>query len=209
MKPSLRLLATMSLVCAASGVALAQAPSDTEELPPPAPPPPSAPIYAPRPVYQAPLAQTTQTTYVPQSIALSGPKQIVPEDDNQAPPDGYSVAYRRRTGYLIAGPITFGVPYFYSALIAAVGHDSGSSSVDPLIIPVVGPFLEMGNTNGSWTADLLLAVDGAAQVAGAVMIYKGLTSKKRVFMRNDLVSNTMVLPTANAHGGGFALTGRF
>ncbi len=209
MKPSLRLLVSSLLVCAASSVALAQAPSDTEEAPPAPPSVAPAPVYTPKPIFPAPLSQTTQSTYVPQSVALSGPNLIVPEEDTQAPPDGYSVSYRRRKGLLIAGPITLGVPYFYSALVASIGHDSGTSSVDPLIIPVVGPFIEMGNTNGSWTANLVLAADGAAQVAGAVMLYYGLTSKKRVFVRNDLLSNTMVLPTANPHGGGFALSGSF
>src|SRR6476659_3833531 len=81
----------------------ALASADDDEIPPP--PVPTAPV----PVYVAPLAQTTQTTYVPQSVALSGPDEISDVDEGRAAPLGYTTVYRTRKGPLIGGGVTFGV----------------------------------------------------------------------------------------------------
>ena len=58
---------------------------DADEVQPPAQP-------AVVPVYTAPLSQTTQTTYVPQSVAMSGPEEITDFDFERPVPLGYSLS---------------------------------------------------------------------------------------------------------------------
>jgi hypothetical protein len=209
------LVSTAAVLAAGSGAAWADAPVETNQPPPPPPgmlPPP--PGVVPQPLYPTPLSQTVQTTYVPQSVALSGPEQITDDVEGRPPPAGYTAVHRRRKGLLIAGPILLGATYGYTSLIAAIGTDldrstgGNGSSVAPLFIPVLGPFLEMGETD-SYAARYLLAIDGAAQAAGALMLYYGLTTTKTVFIRNDLLYSVNLTPMVAPHGSGLALSGRF
>lgn len=198
----------------------AHADDDDGQYAPPPPPPAYQPPYQAQPqqpVYQAPLSQTTQGTYVPQSVALSGPEEIDAEEGRRAPA-GYTPVQRTRKGMLIGGGVTFGVAYSYSLLIAAAGSDSaqydsydGSTSTNPnaaMWIPVAGPFIQMASTESS-AERLLLAGFGGAQVVGAVMLYYGLTTKKTVFVRNDLVGNLSVAPMAGNGTTGLSLAGSF
>lgn len=173
------------------------------------PPPPMMPA-GPPPVYQAPLAQTTQGTYVPQSVALSGPEEITDNTDGRPAPAGYTSIQRTRKGLLIGGGVTLGASYGLSALIAAAGDDlsSGQNKVASLWIPVAGPFIQIANTDSS-TAKVFLVGLGAAQVAGAVMLYYGLTTTKTVFVRNDLVGSLNVGPMVGDGTTGMSLSGRF
>lgn len=189
----------------------------------PPPPPTFQPPYQGQgqPVYQAPLSQTTQTTYVPQSVALSGPEEIDAEEGRRAPA-GYTPVKRARKGLLIGGGVTLGVSYGYAVLFAAVGADESTNSYDyqtdsysdhknelaALWIPVAGPFIQMAETDSA-IARLALAGLGAAQITGAVMLYYGLTTKKTVYVRNDLVGNLMVTPMAGQNNTGVALSGSF
>lgn len=174
------------------------------DRPPEMPPPP------PPQMYPAPLSQQTQPTYVPQSVAMSGPEEIDDVDDERAPPPGYTAVHRKRKGLLIGGGVTLGATYGVSALVAAVGSDTsdgGKNEVAAMWIPVAGPFVQMSRTDSA-TARVFLAGLGGAQVAGAIMLYYGLTSTRRVFVRNDLVGVTVV-PFADRNSSGLALAGRF
>ena len=177
-----------------------------EQMPPPPPPPPVL-----RPVYQAPLSQETQSTYVPQSVALSGPEEIKDYDSSRPAPEGYTPVMRTRKGFLIGGGVTFGVSYGISVMTAAIGEDvstDGENEVASLWIPVAGPFVQMAQTESA-SAKVFLFGLGAAQVTGAILLYKGLTSKKRVFVRNDLVGSMNIAPMAGDGTTGAMLSGRF
>ena len=179
--------------------------------PQPNPVPPPGQV-APNGEYVAPLSQQTQQVYVPQSVALSGPRMIKDWDENQPIPPGYHRESRVRKGLVIAGAIVFGVPYLYSAGIAAIGDDvtrnGESNPVQYLYIPVLGPFIEMGQTDSS-TARYFLTLDGLAQSAGAFMFIYGLASPKSILVRNDLALLT-VMPTKMGHDGqGLSVLGRF
>lgn len=172
-------------------------------------PPPSQPY--PQPLYPAPLTQSTQTTYVPQSVALSGPEEIDDVEDDRRAPMGYTEVHRTRRHLIVAGAVTFGVTYLISAFTASVGQDAstgGRNELASLYVPVAGPFLEMGHT-GNATARFVLASLGAAQLAGAIMLYYGVTSKQRVFLRNDLVGSLSITPLADRNVQGLALSGSF
>ena len=196
------LLAVLPVAAMLAAPTSAFAQDDDEEMPPPQP--------AVQPVYTAPLSQTTQTTYVPQSVAMSGPEEITDFDFERPVPMGYTMVHRPRKGMLIGGSVTFGVSYGISVLSAAIGEDisSGENEAAALWIPVAGPFLQMANTNSA-TLRVFLVGLGAAQTTGAILLYYGLTTKKRVLVRNDIVGSMMFTPTAGDGTAGMMLSGRF
>ncbi|HET9622585.1 MAG TPA: hypothetical protein VFP84_14535 [Kofleriaceae bacterium] len=162
------------------------------------------------PVYVAPLAQETQSTYVPQSVALSGPEEIEPIDDNRRAPAGYTPVFRKNRHLIVGGAVTLGVTYTVSSLVAAIGSDvgNGHNDVAALWIPVAGPFVQLGSTSSS-TAKFFLVGLGGAQLAGAIMLFSGLSSNHRVFVRNDLVGDLAIGPLTAKGAQGLALSGRF
>lgn len=186
-------------------VALLRTPSRADDDPPP------PPRQGPLPVYPAPLSQDTQSTFVPQSVALSGPEEIEDFDPSRPVPLGYTPVARTRKHLIVGGAVTFGVTYGLSSLVAAIGEDSsrgGTNEVAALWIPVAGPFLQMGQTDSA-TGKFFLAGLGGAQLAGALMLYYGVTTKEHVLVRNDLVGSLQVAPMV-AHGAsGMVLAGRF
>jgi hypothetical protein len=192
------------LVIALPLVALLHTPARADDDPP-------MPQRQPLPVYPAPLSQTTQSTFVPQSVAMSGPEEITDFDFSRPVPIGYTPIQRTRKHLIVGGAVTFGVVYGLSAFVAAIGEDSARgerNTVGALWIPVAGPFLQMGQTDSA-TGRLFFASVGAAQLAGALMLYYGVTSKERVLVRNDLVGSLTVTPMAGNGASGLALAGRF
>ena len=178
---------------------------------PPQPPPASA--VAPNGEYVAPLSQTTQPTYVPQSVALSGPRMLKDWEPGTPIPHGYHAETRVRKGKVISGAIVFGVTYLYSSFIAAVGQDISDASGEDnvlawMFIPVLGPFLEMMETD-STTIRYILALDGIAQAAGVTLLVTGLMYPKWVLVRNDLASATIAPMKIGMDGNGLGLVGRF
>lgn len=170
-----------------------------------------APPYATAPngQYIAPMSQTTQPVYVPQSVALSGPRVIKDWRDGDPIPWGYHREERTRKGAVISGSILFGVTYGYSAFIAAIGEDidSTNNGAAPLVIPVLGPFITMKNSDSA-SVNYILALDGLAQAAGAALILHGILSPKAVLVRNDL--GVSFLPTPMGKDGqGLTMMGRF
>ena len=164
----------------------------------------------PLPVYPAPLVQETQSTYVPQSVALSGPGEITDWDSSRPVPMGYTPVERARKHLIVGGAVTFGVSYGLSAFIAAIGEDANRSNneVAALWVPVAGPWIQAGRTDSA-TAKFFLVGMGGAQVAGAIMLYYGLTTTQRVLVRNDLVGSLSVSPMAARGASGMVLSGRF
>ena len=175
----------------------------------PSPEPPQSAI-APNGEYVAPLSQTTQPTYLPQSVAMSGPRFIKDWEEGQPIPYGYHHETRVRKGLVISGSIVFGVLYLYSGFFAAVGADasSGDNQLGYLAVPVLGPFLEMTKTDSA-TADYVLMLDGLAQAAGVAMLACGLIYPKHLLVRNDLASMTVVPMKIGMEGSGLGVVGRF
>lgn len=170
------------------------------------------PPQAPRQEYVAPLSQQTQPSYVPQSVALSGPRLITDWEEGEPVPPGYHPSTRIRKGPVITGAILFGVFYLFSTLAAAGGADSNPGGSNPeaaLWIPGIGPFIQMPGTStalGTW----LLAVDGAVQTAGLSLLIYGIASPKPVLVRNDLGLRLTPRPMAlGRNGGGLGWVGSF
>jgi hypothetical protein len=177
-------------------------------------PPPSSPSSTPQGngEYSAPLSQSTQPTYVPQSVALSGPRMIKDWEEGDPIPPGYHVATRTRTGLIVGGAVLFGVLYFLSLVVAAGNGDAASrgqsNPAAALYFPVAGPFIQMANSDSS-TAKLFLAIDGLGQAAGAAMFIGGLSSPKTVLLRNDLARPVLTPMRIGRDGFGLGLSGSF
>ncbi|MBL0214434.1 MAG: hypothetical protein IPQ07_11155 [Myxococcales bacterium] len=212
-------LVTFPIVSALLGLSLFASTASADDYDDDQPPPPMQP--GPPPVYVAPLSQQTQGTYVPQSVALSGPEEITEIGDRQTAPAGYTTVMRARKGLIIGGSVTLGATYLVCAMTAAAGADdarrqatysdspgTGKNELSSMWIPIAGPFLQMAHTDSS-TANVFLFHLGAAQVAGAIMLYYGLTTQKRVFVRNDLVGNLQLSPMTGNNTTGMALSGQF
>lgn len=182
-----------------------------QSLPPSQPPPASA--VAPNGEYVAPMQQQTQQVYMPQSVALSGPRIIKDYDEGEPIPPGYHAETRVRSGLVVGGAITFGVMYLLSVLVGAAITDSsrafgGKESGEFLYVPVAGPFLQMTKTESS-SGNVTLAIDGIAQAAGATMLIVGITSPKTVLVRNDLGEVRIMPMKMGQDGGGLGLVGTF
>lgn len=188
----------------------AAVPARAQDAPSDAPPPPLAPPAAPE--YTAPLYQRTQPTYVPQSVAMSGPRMITDWEEGQAIPPGYHVTTHIRKGLVIAGSVVFGTMWLISSLVAAVSSDANQGRSNPdgaLWVPGIGPFVQMANTSSA-TGNFVLVIDGVAQTGGLTMLIVGLTSPKTVLVRNDLGLHVQPTPMAlGRNGGGFGLVGSF
>lgn len=141
--------------------------------------------------YVTPLYQQTQPTYVPQSVAMSGPREINNWNEGDPIPPGYRPVERTRKGLIIGGAITFGALWMISAMVAAANGDANKGRENPaaaLYVPAVGPFIQMGSADTS-SARLFLGIDGVAQCAGLAMFIVGLASPRTVLVRNDLAAN--------------------
>jgi hypothetical protein len=178
-------------------------------------PPPPPPYYqvqpAQPPVYTAPLSQTTQTTYVPQSVAMSGPEEITDYDDTRPAPLGYTPVKRTRKGLIIGGAITLGSVWSVCLLSWAVAEDSrssgGKNELEAMWVPVLGPFIQLGNTSSA-TGRVFLTGLGVAQAAGAAMLIAGVTAPRVVLVRNDLVGMELT-PMVGPGTTGMMVAGRF
>jgi hypothetical protein len=170
-----------------------------------APPAYATPAYPPGygPGYTTPVYQQIQPSYVPQSVAFSGPRVITDWSEGEPVPPGYHESTRIRKGLVIGGAVLFGSTYLLSAFTATVGAADASenciwstpscNSSNPLtslFIPAVGPFIQMAHSGNTAVGNFWLALDGIAQVGGITMFAIGLASPKTVLVRNDLGSIT-------------------
>lgn len=192
--------------------------------PPPAPPPPGYPPPGYPPPYQPPPYQPSPyqpSPGGPPSAAPPGyaqpysapiymPEEITDYDEDRPIPAGYTRVERKRKGLIIGGSVTLGATFLVTAffgLIAGLINEADGSNADvaPMFVPVVGPFLEFGETRNS-TARFGLTVLGLGQVAGATMLIIGLTNPRTVLVRNDQLT---LAPLLGDHASGLAIHGRF
>jgi hypothetical protein len=183
--------------------------SDYPSAPPPPPPPPPPP---------------TETVDV---SGLHPPPLWKPGDPV---PPGYRETKRIRTGLVVAGSITF-VGVYFASLFAALtseaaqdgcpqnpSQDSSVSGCHPplsdLFIPGVGPFVQMAHSWNTAAGDVLLGIDGVAQLAGLTMIVIGVASPQRLLVRSSLGPATagirwQLAPLVSRGREGLSLVGTF
>ena len=152
--------------------------------------------------------------YGPNSYGYGPPGSTLPatlayEEGDPIPP-GYRVDSRIRKGLVIGGAVTFGVPWFFSAMIASIGDSlSRSSDLWPLYIPALGPFIAMGTLETEGPGTFWLAVDGLAQSGGIAMLIAGIVAQEKRLVRSTEhdVSVTVMPLRFGPHGAGLGLVG--
>jgi len=166
------------------------------------PPPGYPPGYAP-PGYAPPGYGYGAPPGMPSAATL-------PYEEGDPIPPGYRLDSRVRKGLVIGGAVTFGVPWFFSAMIASI-VDSGSIRSDawPLFIPALGPFIAMGTLDSEGAGTFWLALDGVAQAGGLAMLIAGIVAQEKRLVRIGESGASMTLtPMQLGQGGmGFGLVG--
>lgn len=211
--------------------------------PPPAEPTPPAPAVAPaEPAAAAPeptpqaaatrkAASPAATEPAPgeESVELKPPVSEQPRElpyyEGEPAPAGYRLVERTRRGWIIAGALTFGIPYAISVSVAAGGRYE--DPVGWLLLPIVGPWVAAGRleddvdcVDSSSDSSLdtcddvatqrgLLAFDGLAQAAGAVMIVLGMTSPRQLWVLDSATELEVTPVRLGRSGYGVAATGTF
>lgn len=138
---------------------------------------------------------------------VPGPATL-PYKDGYPFPEGYHLETRKRKGFVIGGAITFGVLYGLSA----TGVLLSGGGAKAVLVPVAGPFIEIGNIpktlSGSDAggfralATVFMVLDGAGQLAGVTMLLVGLTQPIPTLVRNDVTTTTVrITPLTMGHDG--------
>lgn len=133
---------------------------------------------------------------------------ILPYDDGDPIPLGYRVRRTHRTGLIISGSITFGIPYLLS--VAGSGNDTAQ------LIPVAGPFISLITEDKKCEIDCALyagndarlIANGLVQTTGAVILVVGIAMEDAYLERTNTLG-ARILPTRIGSGYGFAAFGFF
>ena len=195
--------------------------------PPPGYGPPPAPYGYP-PYGYAPPPGWEGTGNAP-----AKPPDVVPYQEGQPIPQGYSREDRAMLGLAIAGGVTAGVlwvvslaagialekdarqkedernasptHYYYSSdPLSIVGPDD---VVWPLALPVVGPFITIGTAHAQGAGVAILLIDGIAQTGGIAMLAAGLLVKHAVLvLQTPGTAEVHIRPTLGPTGAGFGFT---
>jgi hypothetical protein len=174
----------------------------------------TAPAAAPAP-YAAPGYPTPVVTeYRPR---LMGPKQLR-YVAGEEPPPGYHVEEQSRRGLTIGGATVFGAPYLIGFMVGFFNEFEDDTGW--LALPIAGPFIlaskrercdrlesEFGCDNDDDDGRSILILDGLMQATGAVLFAWGVSSRKKVLIRDD-VALTLV-PRIGTKAVGLGATGRF
>jgi hypothetical protein len=121
---------------------------------------------------------------------------------------------------LASGLITFGIPYFSSAIVAASSSHPGDAH---LWVPIAGPWLDLGNRGGcplsstscdqETTNKILLVGNGILQAAGAIQLIGAFVFPEHtiaVIPATAVTPKMTLTPTTMARDGyGLAAVGEF
>lgn len=186
--------------------------------------PPGAAPY-PSGGYPAPSWQTPGV--VPSGTFAPGPRAplVIRYEPGSIAPPGYHFEETPRKGLIVAGALTFGVPYLISLTIGGASRHEADRW---LLLPVVGPAgtLTYGmrgcdrddpalDCTGNILIVVGLAFDLAAQVAGATLFTMGYVFPKKQWVSDAYARDRappsfawMLLPRADRSGGvGLTFTG--
>jgi hypothetical protein len=130
-------------------------------------------------------------------------------DESKPVPKGYRIVKRPHTTLAAIGGGLFVLGYLPSLYVAAIGSAAGEEGLEPLYIPLAGPFITIATEDASGAGIFWLMVLGLVQTGGAVMGVTGLVMPDtQLLYRNDV--RVRILPIVTAGGGpGLGLTGTF
>ena len=183
-----------------------------EEIPPPTVPEGYGNGGGQQPPPQQGYAQPAQPGYgqpvYPGTVQQRPPRlQRMPYREGMEIPPGGRVVAKRRTGLLISGAAMFGISYATSITL----YLDVVTFREWMLVPVIGPFVEIGNDDITSGGRLLLAIDGLVQTTGLTLFILGLVSKRH-FVEYYAELNEpgwRVRPRLGATGGGLDLSARF
>lgn len=130
----------------------------------------------------------TATMSPPLSATTPAPSEPISPPPPPAPPAASPSKLPHPNRELVwTGASLFALSYLASAISATTGYstDDGLTSDRAVMwVPAVGPFVMMG-TETSASSEVLLALDGLAQIGGLTMFVYGLASSKPMHTTSD------------------------
>jgi hypothetical protein len=183
----------MSAAAVLAALITLSAPSISRAQPAPLQPPSSgltygpAPNYGPNPIGPAPAGYSPFpfAPFAPDAGPAPPLPYFIEVRRGEAMPAGYHLGGRARRELVIGGLVAFGALYAIGAIDAWTTHNFGSSELDFLYAPIVGPFAAIPKVK-STGARVLLALDGLGQTAGVTLAIVGALWLRPVYIRNDL-----------------------
>ena len=206
-------LVALSLGLASTLPASAQPAPAAPPLPPP-PPAPTAEAPAPSPAEATPKQKPRLSNETWDNPSTQPPPPMwAPADEPNLPVlprridyeegdillPGYELKVRPQRSLVIAGIVTFAVPYGLSALVGGAfafdNSDRDAETFGPLLVPIFGPFITLGVENGRTPEfvnprgsddDLFtffMLLNGFTQMTGAAMFAAGLLVPEKYLER--------------------------
>jgi hypothetical protein len=154
--------------------------------------------------------------YPPQPTQMP---EYLPYKDGYASPAGYHLEEGPSTGLVVAGAVTLAIPYVIGvSFVAPAGFPNQSIW---LLVPVLGPWMSMGARRSTCTlshdatlcgladtgALMMYMMDGILQATGATLLIVGVSTTRRRYVRDDVVS-LLVTPMPVGSGYGLGVFGR-
>lgn len=182
-------------------------------------PAPLDPTAAPSQTQSAPTVAPGAAANPPKLGLFDSSRPMTLEYRPLAPiPDGYHLAERPRRGLMIGGGITTAAVYSFGLWVASANDFKYTTGW--VLLPVLGPWLAIAtNTCNASDTDCqdskpdvnkAMAILGVGQAVGVGLVAAGLTFRKKVFVRNDLAANILVLPASFGHNApGVSVQGNF
>jgi hypothetical protein len=146
-------------------------------------------VLAPAPGYGSAYAPGYAPAYPQTQQIYASPRVIYDWSEGEPIPPGYHESTRIRRGLVIGGAVLFGSTYLLTALVGAALSDCHctTTSFGPLLVPGVGPFIEMAQS-GTASGSLFLALDGLSQLGGIAMFIAGFAAPKTVLVQGAVGS---------------------
>ena len=177
------------------------------------------PGQAPLPQAPPPPGAYPPPSHYPYYLPLQrdeAPPDRLPYREGYLVPPGYHVETHVSKPMVITGSVLFGTTYLASAAIGLTSLDNDYSEAAPMLIPIAGPFITLGNANFNneygklafMVVGLPLIFDGLAQTAGVITLIAGLASPRQSLVRDGAAAQDTT-PRLRFAGDRFLLEGRF
>jgi hypothetical protein len=192
MRPVLE--ARLAAAACALALVVAAAPAAGQPAPTgPAPQPGAAPAAPPPYGVPQPWADPRQGQMVLPPTLEYGEGELVPP--------GYHVETRSNLALIITGLSLFGTGYVIGVSMSGIDDE-----LNPLAIPLAGPFIAIGTTKAEAGGKFALLSMGASQGLGVAMTVVGLAMQTPILVR-DTTARVVVTPRNDGAAAG--LTGAF
>ena len=120
-------------------------------------------------------ARSARADEYPLTIAF--PPRTLPYEEGAPVPPGYHLEQRATKSYVLLGTTMFGAAYLPSLFVTAAvvgGRQPDAPRIEPLAIPVAGPFITIMTAHTGVPGGVVLVADGIAQTGGILLLIAGL-----------------------------------